>query len=66
MDRDVSGAAYFLPAFEVRSLTATMKQLRADLQSTREKKLPRQPFAFSHPESIIIVSDPQQQVRSVL
>lgn len=62
MDRDVSGAAYFLPAFEVRSLTATMKQLRSELQSTREKKLPRQPFAFSNPDAIVIVSDPQQQV----
>jgi Tubulin-specific chaperone C N-terminal domain len=62
LDRSISSAAYFLPAFEVRRLTATVQGLRSELQSAREKWLPRIPFAFSDTNSIVIVTDPQQQV----
>jgi Tubulin-specific chaperone C N-terminal domain len=66
LDRSTSTAAYFLPAFEVRKLTGTVQGLRAALQSVRESKLPRIPFAFTDPDSIVIVEDPLQQVRSRL
>lgn len=62
LDRRISGAAYFLPAFEVRNLTAIVSHLRADLQRARDKRLPHVPFTFSDTSAIVLVDDPLQQV----
>ena len=64
LDRSVSSAAYFLPPFQVRSLSATVTGLRSELQSARERRLPHAPFAFSNADAIVLVDDPMQQVRA--
>ena len=62
LDRSISSAAYFLPAFEVRNLTAAVRELRGQLQNIQQAKLPRVPFAFSDSSVLVQVDDPQQQV----
>ena len=62
LDRRISSAAYFLPAFEVRNLTAAVDQLRAELQKACGIRLPHVPFAFSDPSALVLVEDPLQQV----
>jgi hypothetical protein len=64
LERLVTSAAYFLPAFDIRNLSNTVKELRGFLASVREKKLPHIPFAFSDPTSIVLVTDPLEQVRT--
>jgi hypothetical protein len=66
LDRSVSSAAYFLPAFEIRNLTTTVQNLRAELQRAREARLPHMPFSFSHPDALVLVTDPLQQVPTPL
>jgi Tubulin-specific chaperone C N-terminal domain len=63
LDRSIATAAYFLPAFEVRNLTELVKQLRTQLQQTKSKILPGQPFQFTCPEVLVLIEDPLQQVR---
>jgi hypothetical protein len=62
LDRSISQAAYFLPAFQIRTLTASVANLRSRLQAAQQKQLPHLPFAFSDPDVIVIVDDPLQQV----
>jgi hypothetical protein len=62
LDRSISRAAYFLPAFQVRTLTSAVARLRSDLQAAQQKQLPHQPFAFSTPDVVVLVDDPLLQV----
>ena len=39
LERSVSSAAYFLPAFEIRNLSSTGAQLRADMQKLQRTQL---------------------------
>jgi hypothetical protein len=59
----LSSAAASLPAFVQRKLTLAIKDLRAKSMTVRSEKLPRQCFAFTSEDAIVLVTDPMAQVR---
>lgn len=61
LQRSVAAASYFLPAFEIRNLSAIASELRNELESARATRLPRVPFQFSDPNVIVVVDDPLKQ-----
>lgn len=62
LDSMLSKSAAALPPFVQRKLTIAVKQLRARALQVRSERLPRQPFAFSSKESIVLATDPMSQV----
>lgn len=64
MDRMLSKAAATLPPFVLRKLTIAIKQLRTRALQVRSEVLPRQPFAFSSKDAIVLATDPMSQVRT--
>mmetsp|Transcript_48617 Transcript_48617/g.155583 ORF Transcript_48617/g.155583 Transcript_48617/m.155583 type:complete len:405 (-) Transcript_48617:263-1477(-) len=47
MEKAVAEASYFLPAYDARSVTGAINQLKEKVASTKEALLPKKKFAFS-------------------
>lgn len=62
LDSKLSKAAAALPPFVQRKLTIAVKHLRARALQVRSERLPRQPFAFSSKDAIVLATDPMSQV----
>lgn len=62
LDSMLSKAAAALPPFVQRKLTIAIKQLRTLALQVRSERLPRQPFAFSSKDAIVLATDPLSQV----
>ncbi|KAF6255637.1 tubulin binding cofactor C-domain-containing protein [Scenedesmus sp. NREL 46B-D3] len=47
LEKDIAGAAYFLPPYDLRSCTAQLQELRHQAAATKQQLQPKRKFAFS-------------------